>query len=438
MALIRPFRGVRYNEQKIKDIVDVICPPYDVISPTLQDQLYARDSHNFVHIEYNRETAQDNDRDNRYTRAANTVSSWLQEGILKVDRDAAFYLHVHHFKYRDRPLERHDLITCTRLEEWEAKIIRPHEQIIPKAKSDRMSMLAACHANTSAVLAMYRDPAGVVADNLHATGKEPPLIDFTDTNGERHQFWMVTDPDRINAIQGAIAKQPLYIADGHHRYDSALTYRRELLRTVRASGEEGFNFVMMSLIDFDDPGTVILATHRLVRGIPKILLPELKLRLLDYFEIEERSIDSSGEWLDIEDLLAGQSPVKGQSRLAVYGLNENRVLILTLRADGAADLLLPADRSRKYRALAVSLVDHVILEGQLGYNKETENLMVDYTRDSVEAVARVRSGEFQLALMTRPVAPETIQDIADAGDRMPRKSTYFYPKLPAGLVFYRW
>ncbi len=434
MAEIRPFRGIRYNLQKIPAVAKVICPPYDIISPELQDALYAREEHNFVRIEFNKESPADTGQNNRYTRAAGFIADWLRQNVLVADEAPALYYHLHYFTSEGTQFRRGNLTVCARLEEWDSRVVRPHENIIPRAKSDRMSMLRACNANTSDVLAMYEDPNRAIYRQLQIVAGKPPLIDFVDAAGERHQFWVLSRPEEIRPIQAELAARPLYIADGHHRYDSALTYRREIAaRTPALTGEEGSNFVMMSLIDFADPGMIILPTHRLVKGIPVSVLNGLRERLQRFFDLQEVASQGEAGWQPVERLAAG-----GSGSFAVCGLVPDRLLLLTLRDAGAAAKIIPASHGDAYRKLEVSLVDHVILEGQLGYNKETENLTLAYTRDRIEAVSRVRTGEFQLAFILNPLKPETIKEIADAGDRMPRKSTYFFPKSPAGLVFYRW
>jgi uncharacterized protein (DUF1015 family) len=436
MALIRPFRGVIYNQRIIDDPARASCPPYDIISPPQQDELYDRDEYNFVRIEYNRETPQDTARDSRYTRAAANITTWIEQKVLIEETTPAFYLHDHYFECQGKPLRRRNLIAAVRLEEWESRKIRPHENIIPRAKSDRMSMLRACQANTSAVLAMYRDHTGAITDQLEETANRSPLFDFQYSTTEKHQLWAITDPAIIDLIQERLSGQPLYIADGHHRYDSALTYRRELAAKTTLNGDEGFNYVMMNLIDFADPGLIILPTHRLIKGTSGAALKNLKTRLHSFFEIEELSIDSESDWQQLDARMT--SPEIRTARLAAFGLSGDQISVLTLRDGQALEHLMPAGSSALYRQLDVSLVDHVILEGQLSYDVKSENLVLDYTRDRYEAIDRVRRGEYQLALILNPVAPEIIQGIADAGDRMPRKSTYFYPKSPAGLVFYRW
>ncbi|MDD5703283.1 MAG: DUF1015 domain-containing protein [Dehalococcoidales bacterium] len=438
MAEVRPFQGIRYNIRKITDLSGVICPPYDIISPRQQDALYQSSEYNFVRIEYNRETSSDNDRDNRYTRAAGTIREWLEQGILEYDAVPAFYLHDHNFAWAGKNYIRRDIIVRLRLEEWDKNIIRPHENIIPRAKSDRMSMLRSCRCNTSQVLAMYQDPEKIICSILTEAEKEAPAFDFSDSLGDRHQLWPVSGPESVRQIQNVILQQPLYIADGHHRYDSALTYRREISsQSESIAGNEGFNFVMTSLIDFADPGMVILPTHRLIRGLPGPSLDRLRSGLAEYFDIEGLALDAPHIWDKVDSLLSGLTPEMRQVRLAVLGLDPGCLSMLTLKNFDLVDRLMPGTHSALYKKLDVSLVDHVILDNILAFDEDKEEGSILYSHDRQEVIDLIKERQYQLAFILNPVRPEIIRAIADAGDRMPRKSTYFYPKTPAGLVFYK-
>jgi uncharacterized protein (DUF1015 family) len=439
MTEIRPFRGVRYNPQMVPDLASVLCPPYDIISPQLQEELYRNNEYNFVRIEYNRELPQDNPQDNRYTRSATHIQDWIKKEILKLEVEPAIYIHQHHFTCQGKQYKRDNIIASIRLEEWDRKIVRPHENVMPKPKSDRLNMLWACQANTSPVLSLFEDPQRIVTFLLTAQKINPPLINVVDNSGERHKVWAVTHPETIKQIQQVFFNQPLYIADGHHRYDSALTYRRErIAQSGTSNGEEGYNFVMMSLIDFSDPGLVVLPSHRLVRGISRATLAGLKSQLALFFELEQIPLDSPDLWERLDGLLTGMGPGLDVVRLGLFGLETQSVIILTLRDFTKTNPLMPSFHGELYRKLDVSLVDHVILEKLLGFNKDKEEISLAYSHDRLEALDRVKSQEYQLLFLLNPVKPELIKAIADEGDRMPRKSTYFYPKSPAGLVFYKW
>ncbi len=238
----------------------------------------------------------------------------------------------------------------------------------------------------------------------------------------------------VNQIGSRLAEQPLYIADGHHRYESALVYQRERHAcSPSASGDEAFNFVMMTLVDFSDPGLIILPPHRLVRGISKSILDGLMAKLKVFFEIEELPLSMPGVWKQVDHLLTEVNEV----RLILFGLVAERLFALRLRDPAAVSQMMPYFHPELYKGLDVTIVDHVILEKLLALSSDKEKTSLAYSYDMPDAVNRVLNQEYQLAFLISPVKTEVIKAIADAGDKMPRKSTYFYPKLPAGLVFNR-
>jgi len=431
VADIRPFRGVYYNPALIKDISSVICPPYDVILPQQQQELYLKSEYNFIRLESGREQPQDTATDNKYTRSAATLERWLTEGILEVSKTPALYLHDHYFTYRGQEYKRRSVITSVRVEEWDNMVIRPHEGTLTEARGDRLSMLWALQANTSPILAMYEDSAATIASLLTGQEDNKPLISIKNSDGEGHIIRAVTDTEVISAISNTLAEQPLYIADGHHRYESALTYCQEKrAQSPVASGDEAYNFVMMSLVEFSDPGLIILAPHRLVRGISKAAINGLETRLKVFFEIEEVPLNIPDIWNEMERRLSSS----GRVRVGLFGVDEENLLVLTLSDLAAASSMMPYFHSDLYRELDVSIVDHIILENLLALSSDKEKTGLDYSYDISDAVERVLAQEYQIALLLSPVKPEVIKMIADAGDKMPRKSTYFYPKSPSGLV----
>ena len=434
MATIYPFCGVRYNQKLVKDLADVICPPYDIITPQLQPELYHHSEYNFVRLEFGRELPQDTATDNKYTRSAATLKQWLEQGVLVVDQAPAIYLHDHYFHYKGKEFRRRGIIACVRLEGWDEMIVRPHEGTLVEHKSDRLSLLWALQANTSPILALFVDKRRQLSSLLAAQEQSQPIISSRDASGERHNVWAITEPRVIKQLSGSLANQPLYIADGHHRYESALAYQRERRACSSSSGDEGFNFVMMTLVDLFDPGLLILPPHRLVRGLSRAALSQLPAGLKLFFEIEELPLKMPGVWRQVDDLLLGETD---EVRLVVFGTTRDSLLILRLRDPAAASELMPYFHSELYKKLNVSVLDHVILEKFLGVGGGREEAIIGYTYSKEDAVNRVLEQEYQLAFLLSPVKPKVIKAIADAGDRMPRKSTYFYPKAPAGLVFYR-
>jgi uncharacterized protein (DUF1015 family) len=435
LAEIRPFQGVRYNQELTGELAKIVCPPYDVIDPRLQQELYRRSPYNFVRIEAGRELAQDTNTDNKYTRSAATLAQWLKEGILVTDPVPAVYLHDHYFSYEGKEFRRRAVIVGVRLEEWDKKVVRPHEGTLAEYKGDRFSLLWALGTNTSPILALFQDRGGGVAELLAKAGESQPIADFGEADGERHELRAITSPEIINQLAGYLADSRLYIADGHHRYESALSFQRERRASSSAKGDEAYDFVMMALVDFADPGVLILPPHRLVGGIPRAALSQLPAQLRSLFDIEELPLDAPDVWDKVDRLLAAGG--SDDVIFALFGLNEGRFTILKLRDFTTASQMIPYFHSALYKKLDVSVLDHVILEEFLGLGSGGEGAIIAFSYDGREAVNRVLEQEYQLAFLLRPIKPGVIKAVADADDRMPRKSTYFYPKAPAGLVLYR-
>jgi uncharacterized protein (DUF1015 family) len=436
MAEIRPFRGVHYNQSSFKDLSTVICPPYDIITPHDRQELYHRSEYNFVRLEFSRELPQDTTTDNKYTRSAAILGRWLEQDILKIDDTPAIYLHDHYFTYQEQEYRRRGIIARVRLEEWDKMVIRPHEGTLSEPKSDRISLLWALQANTSSIFALFEDQRQLVSSILSSQEQSEPTISLVNDDGERHFVWAITEPEAVNQICRSLAHQPLYIADGHHRYESSLIYQRERRScSPSATLDEAFDFVMMTLVDFSDPGLLILPPHRLVRGIAKATLNELMANLKSLFEIETLPLNTRGVWQQVDDLL--NQGKASQDRLVLCGLVPEHLLVLRLHNFTAARQMVPYFHCELYKRQMVSIIDHAILEKMLGLSSTSEESILAYTHDSLEAVNKVLDQEYQLALLISPVEAEVIKAIADNGDRMPRKSTYFYPKLPSGLIFYR-
>ncbi|UCC90826.1 MAG: DUF1015 domain-containing protein [Dehalococcoidia bacterium] len=436
MAEIRPFQGVRYNQQLVNDLSSVICPPYDIITPQLEQELYHRSEYNFVRMEHGRQLPRDTIIDNRYTRSAATMEQWLKLGVLKIDEAPAIYLHDHYFMHQEKQYRRRGIIVRVRLEEWDKKVIRPHEGTLAEPGSDRLSLLWALQANTSPILALYEDQGESVSSLLALGEPSQPIISLSTADGESHNILAITEPGVVSQIGANLARQPLYIADGHHRYESALTHQRERQACAPSvTGDEGFNFVMMTLVSFADPGLIILPPHRLVRGISRASLNELLAKLRSFFKVEELPLSMPGIWQRVDDLLARKDT--NQVRLVLFGLAPELLYLLRLRDFTATSQMIPYFHCELYKRLDVSILDHIILEKLLGLGGGREEASLDYSYDKLDAVSRVLNQEYQLAFLLTPVKAETVKAVADAGDRMPRKSTYFYPKPPAGLVFHR-
>jgi uncharacterized protein (DUF1015 family) len=435
LADIRPFHGVHYNPSIIKDLAKVICPPYDIIPPQLQQELHRRSQYNFVRIEFGLETPHDSTTDNKYTRAASFMEEMLQQKVLTADTKPAIYIDEHTFSYQGKARKRRTMTAAVKLEDWSKMIIRPHEGTMAKAKSDRLNMLYTLHANTSPIMVLYEDKQAKLSSLLDKQTKQTPLYTIDKYDSESHLFWAVNDEAIVSKIHDCLADQPLYIADGHHRYESALNYQRERRSAATNNPqEEPYDFVMMTLIDMADPGLVILPAHRLVDGLTKGAIEGLAAKLPQFFNIKESRLNKANLNSQIDGLLKNN---KNGQTLILCGLKKGSLLSLTLRDPESVRSMFPAFHTDIYQKLDVSIVDHVILEELLGITQEQMGSFLNWVHDPALAVEKVLNGECQLSIIVNPVKPESIKAIADKSDRMPKKSTYFYPKVPAGLVSYR-
>ncbi len=434
MAEVRPFLGLHYNKSLLKDWQSLLCPPYDIIPPERQQELYLRSEYNFVRLELGRELSQDNATDNKYSRSAAILGKWLKEDVLEVDEIPAIYLHDQYFTHQGRQYKRRGITVRVKLEEWDRMVVRPHEGVMVEPRSDRLNLLWALQANTSPILALFEDTGRQLSLLLATEERGKPLLDLEGTDGEGHKVWAITDPRVVSEIVSRLATKPLYIADGHHRYESALIHQRERrARSSLSSESEAFNYVMMTLVDFSNPGLIILPPHRLIRGLSQPTLTSLMAKLEAFFEIEEIPLSMPDIRKQTELLLADGAGVK----FLLFGLLIDRLLLLKLRGLDVTSQMMPYFHSEIYKKLDVSVVDHIVLEKLLTLSSDEEKASLAYTYDALDAVNLVSNQDYQLAFLLRPPRVETIKAIADASDRMPRKSTYFYPKLPAGLLFNR-
>jgi uncharacterized protein (DUF1015 family) len=277
---------------------------------------------------------------------------------------------------------------------------------------------------------MYEDKDLKVTSFLKKMDIGKLLISTNEIDGERHNVWTITEPKAVKEFCDYFNDKPLYIADGHHRYESALIYKKERSTCDEVENHDApYNFVMMTLMDMDDPNLIIFPTHRLLHGLEPDVISNIEGKLALYFDIEHFSLEAPDIWKKIEDITAGQENIK----LTVIGLVRGAVSILSVKDMDAVVAMMPAERSDVYKKMDVSIVDHVILEKVLGIRSDDEK-RIAYTHERQEAVNRALNGDCQLAIIMNMVKGKTIKDIADVKDRMPRKSTYFYPKLPSGLI----
>jgi len=423
---VSPFKGIRYNQRMVGNLAQVICPPYDVISLEQQKLYYEKSDYNAIRLEFPEPTG------DSYQGAAITFQQWLKHGVLQLDGVSSFYLHDHRFEYSGKKMARRGLIAHVKLEPWGSGIY-PHEETFPKAKRDRLHLMRACRANFSPLLSLYHDSEQKIAPILSHIAQKKPLIslrvpilsgrsNLPDSN-EAHTLWAITDPAIKQELSQSLSSQPLYIADGHHRYETALNYQQERAKEQSLTGKGAFNYVMMELVYFSDPGLVVLPLHRLVRNIEPSILTQLGDQLRNFFVLESVPLE------------AGDCKLPADSCLGILGLQPGSVVMLKRRHPDSIgvslEAMMPGNRSQAYREFDVSILNHIILDKMLGLTSKED---IAYTVDLKEAYRQIKERKYQLAFLLNPPQPEMVKAVADAQDRMPSKSTYFYPKLPAGLI----
>ncbi|MDQ3328245.1 MAG: DUF1015 domain-containing protein, partial [Chloroflexota bacterium] len=362
-----------------------------------------------------------------YERAAELLAAWLRDAVLLPQDAAAYYVHRQEFAVRGIQHGRTALLAGVRLEPWEAGVVLPHERTFRGPKQDRLQLLRATAVAPSSVFSLYEQP-NVVRAVIEVVTREAPLT-IAAEGGVTHKLWRIGTTDHIEAVAEAMAKQKLYIADGHHRYETALAYRDECRATEpTASEDRAYNYLAMSLVAFDDPGLIVQPTHRLVQGAAPDAVADLRAWLSTSFDVEIVQASGRSEE-ELQALLDGGQPYA----FLVYDGRD----LLRITADERMRGELPQDRSEAWRELDLAALHELVLGRALNIPADMLEAHVAYSRDVPRMFEQVESGEAQLACFVRPTDVRQLRAVADASDKMPQKSTYFYPKFPAGLVINR-
>jgi uncharacterized protein (DUF1015 family) len=433
MADVRPLPGIRYAATE--HLAALVTPPYDVIAPEAQERYYERDPRNIIRLELGRDEPGDDGLNNKYTRAATLFAEWRLEGALRQDAPS-LYVYEQTFDIADAERRRIGLLARVRLEPWDARVILPHERTMSKPKDDRLKLFHACAANLSPIMSLYDDPDQELSALLNEATVGATIADFADDAGERHRLWRLDDPTLAATVADFFATRQLYIADGHHRYETALTYRDE----VRAERKETFtddatDFVLMSLTAIEDPGLVVLPTHRILRGVAEGDLAAAPERLERRFTLTPLAGDSAQDWRTALAAAGRRAPslalvTRDHAWLATLN-DAGRAAMTNVTIEGEAP-------GAAWQALDVAVLQTLVFGEALGVTPDEIRAgeRVTYTRGAEAAVSAVRAGAegASLAALLNPTPPDAMRDVAQAGDRMPQKSTYFYPKLITGLV----
>src|SRR5512138_3917971 len=435
MAEIVPFRGTRYALEN--GLGAVLAPPYDQVTQEKREELLRRSPNNVIHLTLGEERIGDGPAVNKYTRAAEAWREWLAQGTLVTDEAPALYpLEQVFFAPDGRQLARRGFLAAVRLHEFREGIIVPHEKTLAAPKADRLEILKAVKANLSPLLGLYGDDKGVTARAFARAFEREPVHETDSDDGVHQRLWRTDDPGVIAAAQALLRDQRIFIADGHHRYETTLVYQRlvdEAEPGLPADG--GHRYVLMFLCPMSDPGLLIFPTHRLLHGLPDFDLPRLLEALGRVFAIQElpESLHKAAGRAWAVSKLAEHAG--GSASFLMITAADQRARILTLR-DAAEREVRELPSNETLRALDVTVLHSVVLHHVLGLSPETQERQenVTYVRDAGEAVSRVLSGEHQVGFLLNPTPMWQVEAVGDAGETMPQKSTLFHPRIPAGLV----
>ena len=421
MALVKGFKGVRFNSEKTGGIGGVVCPPYDIISEQQRIGYIEGNEYNVIRLELPKGS-------DPYNEAGALYRRWLSEGILvREDKDAVYIYEEEFTAYG----QRHSVKGCivrVKIEEFEKGVILPHEFTLSKAKEDRLNLMRATNCNFSQIYALYSDEQRTTISKLDELSKGAPDAELTDGDGVTHRMWIVTDEAAVASVCGDFTDRKLYIADGHHRYETALNYRNELRAKGLAKEGDAADYQMMMLVNMEHPGLVVFPTHRIVRDLPSFDAQAVKSACAEYFDITEHDSTDGME----EELRA----LCGEGKKA-YGMycGGGKWSLLVLRDVAVMDKLLPG-LSEASRRLDVSVLHTLVLEKLMGIDVENmaKQINLTYVKQIGEALAAVDSGKANCAFLLNATKISEICAVSSAGEKMPQKSTYFYPKLITGLV----
>ena len=421
MAKVTPFRGWRYNAAAVDDMADVLCPPYDLITPQIQQALMKRHPLNVIHLEAGEGLDWSADPAGRYAETAARFEEWLRDGVLQQDAEPGYYLQRHAFTLNGRERSRLGLVACVGLEDYETRQVLPHEFTEAPAIRDRVKLMESVSANISPIMSLYRDAGNELGPVFDRVKSGPPEVDARDEYGSHTTLWRIADADDVSAIAGFFSSRPVFLADGHHRYEASRQYQIARHAEGADTASLAHNYVMMTLIAFDDPGLVVLPYHRNLSGLNAEQLARVKARLSEVFDAEPAAANTTGELVALVE-------ERGRAGRVMAALTPEGPQLLTLR---------PSAVGNDWGAMAVSeawVLEEQILRPELG---EATLQHLGFLHDHDEAAQGVADGTLQMAFLLKPFPMDAFEDIVGRGQRLPRKSTFFYPKLPTGLVINR-
>lgn len=441
MADIRPFAAVRYNPERV-ELEKVLTQPYDKISAEMRQRYAALSPHNFIHVEKGLPQPGDSPQANVYTRAAATLDGWLRDGVMLRDPAPSLYLYDQEFEVpgTSQKKTRRGLIALVRLEDYDAGVVHRHERTLSAPKADRLELMRHTRAQTGQLFLLYDDPSRRVDNLLAAAGRAPADVEARDEYGVRHRLRVVSDAALIQQVAAALADKKLVIADGHHRYETALAYRDECRKQNPHAGPDApHEFAMLTLVNARSEGLVILPTHRVIANLENFDFAAIRKKLTAHFDWYAYPVGASDEPGAALAEFRRDFSAQARERRALGAYAGGVFYLFLLRADAELPAMLP-DVSAAQRELDVVLLHRFVLQEALGITPEAvmAEKNIRYVRELEAAVASVDRGEAQVAFLLQPVRVAQVVEMALAGEVMPQKSTDFYPKLLSGLVLYKW
>ena len=427
MAAIEPFRAIAYNAETIGDLSAVLTPPYDVITPESQQFLHERHPNNFVRLDLGLERPTDDGSDNRYTRAAGTFEGWLEQRALVRDDAPSIYVYEQTYSLFGKSFTRRSMVSLVRLEPYGAGTIYPHELTHSGPKADRLNLLRASQAQFSLIFSLYDDENCTVNDILEAGRGATPSIEFDETDGGSGSIWRVSELSAISAIQECMRELPLYIADGHHRYETSLNYWAE--SQDQGLDIPGAGYIAMACVSMSDPGLTILPTHRAIR------IPERTSRSEFLSKLRERFALSPCQ--DLADLIRSLGEVGGNPKVGMF-CPTSGFQVLELKAGVDLGAAIEAEFSERWHSLEVSVLHCQILRSCAGIPEDQlfGKGPIHYSHEAAECLRLVNEQDYDLAFFLNPLDLGDLKDVVRQGEKMPPKSTFFYPKLMSGVLVY--
>ncbi len=441
MVKIFAFPGIFYNRRSITNLSKVMTPPYDVISKEAQERFYAMHPYNCIRLILGKEFPGDNEHNNKYSRANAFFNAWLKNGLLMRDNEESIYAYELRFRFKGKKFVRLGFISLFKLEELEAGRVYPHENTLLKPKQDRLDLLKATATNFESIFSLYIDKDDRISKLIKKNIKRKPLIEAKDGNGFLSRIWHIPSRTAVNRIIKEMSSKQVYIADGHHRYEASLKYRNEMrMRSQKSTGDEPYNFIMMYFTNVYDKGLLVLPIHRLIQNLSLKEKIHFENRLVDYFDMEELPFSKRTEPLVRKRLLRRLADAKeGEHFLGMYARGDNKYFLLKLKSEKIIDKYITGDKPKEWKKLDVTILHSIIIRDILGITDNDiagENAL-KFVHDDNAAFDMVKEGKFQLAFLLNPTKVEQIVAVADKYEKMPQKSTFFYPKLLSGLLMYK-